>query len=193
MRCVPGNYLLALQAPVIWPVLKTGLLSLKFPLPNARFASVYATRGANRIGRVYKKAIFRQFTDDTYSQEIPKAAWLGFLGPVLKAEEEDVFIIHLKNFASRPYSVHPHGVFYDKDSEGKVLAFPLFFPGVTNIMATSLPQCLLLLTLTSEDFRSPSHKLIGNCSWWLKPGTASSQNFLPQTFNTWDKPSTETG
>uniref|UniRef100_A0A8C3TS56 ferroxidase n=1 Tax=Catharus ustulatus TaxID=91951 RepID=A0A8C3TS56_CATUS len=83
-----------------------------------KFASVYATRGANRIGRVYKKAIFRQFTDDTYSQEIPKAAWLGFLGPVLKAEEEDVFIIHLKNFASRPYSVHPHGVFYDKDSEG---------------------------------------------------------------------------
>ncbi|OXB78221.1 UNVERIFIED_CONTAM: hypothetical protein H355_006164 [Colinus virginianus] len=83
-----------------------------------RFASVYATRGANRIGRVYKKAIFRQYTDDTYSQEIPKAAWLGFLGPVLKAEEEDVFIIHLKNFASRPYSVHPHGVFYDKDSEG---------------------------------------------------------------------------
>uniref|UniRef100_A0A8C5X323 ferroxidase n=1 Tax=Malurus cyaneus samueli TaxID=2593467 RepID=A0A8C5X323_9PASS len=82
------------------------------------FASVYATRGAHRIGRVYKKAIFRQFTDDTYSQEIPKAAWLGFLGPVLKAEEEDVFIIHLKNFASRPYSVHPHGVFYDKDSEG---------------------------------------------------------------------------
>uniref|UniRef100_A0A8B9D3A1 Plastocyanin-like domain-containing protein n=1 Tax=Anser brachyrhynchus TaxID=132585 RepID=A0A8B9D3A1_9AVES len=83
------------------------------------FASVYATRGANRIGRVYKKAIFRQFTDDTYSQEIPKEAWLGFLGPVLKAEEEDVFIVHLKNFASRPYSVHPHGVFYDKDSEGK--------------------------------------------------------------------------
>uniref|UniRef100_A0A8C0EIP4 ferroxidase n=1 Tax=Bubo bubo TaxID=30461 RepID=A0A8C0EIP4_BUBBB len=83
-----------------------------------KFASVYVTRGANRIGRVYKKAIFRQFTDDTYSQEIPKAAWLGFLGPVLKAEEEDVFIVHLKNFASRPYSVHPHGVFYDKDSEG---------------------------------------------------------------------------
>uniref|UniRef100_A0A663LLI7 ferroxidase n=1 Tax=Athene cunicularia TaxID=194338 RepID=A0A663LLI7_ATHCN len=73
---------------------------------------------SNRIGRVYKKAIFRQYTDDTYSQEIPKASWLGFLGPVLKAEEEDVFIVHLKNFASRPYSVHPHGVFYDKDSEG---------------------------------------------------------------------------
>lgn len=104
-------------------------VSKLFSLPNTRFASVYATRGANRIGRVYKKAIFRQFTDDTYSQEIPKAAWLGFLGPVLKAEEEDVFIVHLKNFASRPYSVHPHGVFYDKDSEGKSwFAFSSPFP-----------------------------------------------------------------
>uniref|UniRef100_A0A670KEW8 Plastocyanin-like domain-containing protein n=1 Tax=Podarcis muralis TaxID=64176 RepID=A0A670KEW8_PODMU len=82
-------------------------------------AIVYVRRGPNRIGRVYKKAIFKQFTDDTYSQEIPKPSWLGFLGPVLRAEERDTFIIHLKNFASRPYSVHPHGVFYEKDSEGK--------------------------------------------------------------------------
>uniref|UniRef100_A0A670Y626 ferroxidase n=1 Tax=Pseudonaja textilis TaxID=8673 RepID=A0A670Y626_PSETE len=76
------------------------------------------TRGPNRIGRVYKKAIFRQFTDDSYSQEVAKPSWLGLLGPELKAEVEDTFIIHFKNFASRPYSVHPHGVFYKKDSEG---------------------------------------------------------------------------
>ncbi|KAH0625203.1 hypothetical protein JD844_033429 [Phrynosoma platyrhinos] len=81
-------------------------------------AAVYVKRDANRIGRIYKKAIFRQFTDETYSQEIPKPPWLGFLGPVLKAEERDTFVIHFKNFASRPYSVHPHGVFYKKDSEG---------------------------------------------------------------------------
>lgn len=115
-----------------------------FSFPNTRFASVYATRGANRIGRVYKKAIFRQFTDDTYSQEIPKAAWLGFLGPVLKAEEEDVFIIHLKNFASRPYSVHPHGVFYDKESEGKSwFAFSshlISLPGEADTVAKTLSR-----------------------------------------------------
>uniref|UniRef100_A0A8D2KXT3 ferroxidase n=1 Tax=Varanus komodoensis TaxID=61221 RepID=A0A8D2KXT3_VARKO len=75
-------------------------------------------RGDNRIGRVYKKAIFRQFTDETYSREIPKPSWLGFLGPVMRAEEKDTFIIHLKNFASRPYSVHPHGASYTKESEG---------------------------------------------------------------------------
>ncbi|XP_061484804.1 ferroxidase HEPHL1 isoform X2 [Rhineura floridana] len=83
-----------------------------------REAIVYVKRGANRIGRIYKKAIYKQFTDETYSQEITKPSWLGFLGPVLIAEENDTFIVHLKNFASRPYSLHPHGVFYKKDSEG---------------------------------------------------------------------------
>nr|XP_008106315.1 PREDICTED: hephaestin-like protein 1 [Anolis carolinensis] len=81
-------------------------------------AAVHVKRDAKRIGRIYKKAIFRQFTDETYSQAISKPPWLGFLGPVLKAEEGDTFVIHLKNFASRPYSIHPHGVFYTKDSEG---------------------------------------------------------------------------
>lgn len=65
--------------------------------------------------------MFRQYTDRTYSQQIPGPAWLGFLGPVLRAEVGDVILVHLKNFASRNYSIHPHGVFYEKDAEGKKL------------------------------------------------------------------------
>ncbi|CAM4556627.1 unnamed protein product [Leuciscus chuanchicus] len=81
-------------------------------------ASVFLEKGPIRIGRVYKKAVYRQYTDDSYSQEILKPAWLGFLGPILRAEVDDVVEVHMKNFASRPYSLHPHGVFYKKDSEG---------------------------------------------------------------------------
>ena len=109
-----------------------GLL-YKLPISHLfhyREAMVYVTQEANRIGRVYKKAMFKQFTDSTYSQEIIKPSWLGFLGPVLRAEERDTFIIHLKNFASRPYSIHPHGVFYKKDSEGRTkssLSLLLFY------------------------------------------------------------------
>lgn len=80
---------------------------------------MFLERGPNRIGNIYKKAVYRHFTDGTYSTEIPKPSWLGFLGPILRAEVGDVIVIHLKNFASRPYSLHPHGVFYNKDSEGK--------------------------------------------------------------------------
>lgn len=162
MSYVPGNYLSALQAPVIWSTLKGDFFVSKlFSLPNTRFASVYATRGANRIGRVYKKAIFRQFTDDTYSQEIPKAAWLGFLGPVLKAEEEDVFIVHLKNFASRPYSVHPHGVFYDKDSEGKNwFAFSSPFP--LELLMSQLKICPSIYCSGHWHQRTLDHPLINS-------------------------------
>ncbi|XP_075404832.1 ferroxidase HEPHL1 [Tenrec ecaudatus] len=83
-----------------------------------KLATLYLERGPNRIGGIYKKAIYRHYTDGTYSTEIPKPSWLGFLGPILRAEVDDVIVIHLKNFASRPYSLHPHGVFYNKDSEG---------------------------------------------------------------------------
>lgn len=93
------------------------MFSLHFYL---RHASVFLERGPDRIGSVYKKAMYRQYTDATYSQQAPRPPWLGFLGPILRAEVDDVIVVHLKNFASRNYSMHPHGVFYEKNSEGIV-------------------------------------------------------------------------
>ncbi|TRZ04025.1 hypothetical protein DNTS_023059 [Danionella cerebrum] len=81
-------------------------------------ASVFLLDGPTRIGRVYKKAVYREYTDASFSTEVPKPSWLGFLGPILRAEVGDVMLVHVKNFASRPYSLHPHGVFYKKNSEG---------------------------------------------------------------------------
>ncbi|XP_029924399.1 hephaestin-like protein 1 [Myripristis murdjan] len=81
-------------------------------------ASVFLESGPHRIGSVYKKAMFMQYTDATYTSKAPRPAWLGFLGPILRAEVDDVIVVHLKNFASRNYSMHPHGVFYEKDAEG---------------------------------------------------------------------------
>jgi hephaestin len=88
-------------------------------------ASSFLKSGKNRIGSSYKKTVYKEYSDGTYTEEIAKPAWLGFLGPLLQAEVGDVILIHLKNFASRPYTIHPHGVFYEKDSEGK--ATYLFF------------------------------------------------------------------
>lgn len=85
-----------------------------------RHASIFLERGKDRIGSTYKKAMYREYTDDTYSRLAARPDWLGFLGPVLRAEVDDVIIIHLKNFANRSYSIHPHGLFYVKNTEGKV-------------------------------------------------------------------------
>lgn len=81
-------------------------------------ASIFLQRGPHRIGSIYKKAVFREYTDASYSRLSPRPDWLGFLGPILRAEVDETIVVHLKNFATRNYSMHPHGVFYEKDTEG---------------------------------------------------------------------------
>lgn len=86
-----------------------------------RGAAGFLKPGPLRIGATYKKAVYKQYSDATYSTEVMKPDWLGYLGPVLMAEEGDTVIVHLKNAASRPYSLHPHGVNYTKGNEGEQL------------------------------------------------------------------------
>ncbi|CAN0345801.1 unnamed protein product [Lampetra planeri] len=86
--------------------------------PEQGHAHMYLSQGPARIGSVYRKAVFREYTDYSFSLESPRPAWLGLLGPVLRAEVGDVLRVNLRNLASRPYGLHPHGVFYDKRSEG---------------------------------------------------------------------------
>ncbi|XP_060098309.1 ceruloplasmin isoform X1 [Heteronotia binoei] len=81
-------------------------------------ASVFLQHGPDRIGRIYKKAVYTQFTDSSYNATVEKPLWLGFIGPIIKAEVGDSIIVHLKNFAARPYTLHPHGVKYTKRNEG---------------------------------------------------------------------------
>ncbi|XP_053523203.1 ceruloplasmin isoform X1 [Artibeus jamaicensis] len=83
-------------------------------------SNVYLQSGPDRIGKIYKKAVYLQYTDGTFSKAIEKPAWLGFLGPIIKAETGDTIYVHLKNFASRPYTFHSHGITYLKEHEGAI-------------------------------------------------------------------------
>ncbi|XP_033125758.1 hephaestin-like protein [Anneissia japonica] len=76
--------------------------------------------GPQRIGRVYKKAFYKEFTDKTFTTQVKSPSWLGFTGPILRGEVDDVIVIHFKNLATKPYTMHPHGVFYEKSSEGAI-------------------------------------------------------------------------
>ena len=76
---------------------------------------VFTKRSATRIGKVYKKAMYREYTDSTFSRMKKRSSdmeHLGILGPFIRAEEEDQIEIVLKNMASRNYSIQPHGVSY---------------------------------------------------------------------------------
>jgi FtsP/CotA-like multicopper oxidase with cupredoxin domain len=90
-------------------------------LPFGEEENVFVQQGDNRIGHVYRKALYREYTDNTFTTLkpiLPQWQHLGTLGPVIRAEVGDTIMVHFKNHASLPYSIHPHGVFYNKDSEG---------------------------------------------------------------------------
>ncbi|XP_054695548.1 coagulation factor VIII isoform X3 [Grus americana] len=66
----------------------------------------------------YRKAVFVEYPDALFTQPKPKPAWMGLLGPTIRAEVYDTVVIMFKNLASRPYNLHAIGVSYWKASEG---------------------------------------------------------------------------
>jgi manganese oxidase len=90
-------------------------------MPFEGVAKSYMEHGPHRIGHIYKKAIFREYTNGTFTNLKPRPPeWehAGILGPILRAEVGDTIKILFKNNGTHPYSMHPHGVFYEKASEG---------------------------------------------------------------------------
>ncbi len=81
----------------------------------------FTQSGPHRIGRVYKKAVYREYTDATFStlkQRSPDEQYLGILGPILRGAVGDTIKVVFRNNGTHPFSMHPHGVLYEKDSEG---------------------------------------------------------------------------
>lgn len=89
-----------------------------FFLPFFRESKPFVERGSNRIGTRYKKALFREFTDSTFTTrkpDRPQDRHLAILGPMIKAEVGDLLRVTFRNMASRPYSFHPHGILHPQD------------------------------------------------------------------------------
>ncbi|XP_056435160.1 coagulation factor V-like [Gadus chalcogrammus] len=81
----------------------------------------YLDQGNHRIGGTYKKAVYTQYTDETFterSEEKQRKAEVGILGPVIRAQIRDVIKVVFKNMASKPYSIYPHGLTIEKSQEG---------------------------------------------------------------------------
>lgn len=82
---------------------------------------LFVKPGASTIGSRYKKALFREYTDASFTTLKPRSGrelHLGLLGPLFRAEVGDTIKVVFKNNATRAYSIHPHGVFYNKANEG---------------------------------------------------------------------------
>lgn len=95
--------------------------NLMMGMPLTEEQSVFVRQSDSTIGSRYKKALFREYTDASFSALKPRPEHeqhLGLLGPLFRAEVGDTIKVVFKNQASRHYSIHPHGVFYSKANEG---------------------------------------------------------------------------
>jgi FtsP/CotA-like multicopper oxidase with cupredoxin domain len=81
-----------------------------------------ASKGTlNPNATVYRKAVFNEYTDSNFRILKPRSEdWvhLGILGPLIRAEVGDTIKVVFRNNASHPFTLHPHGVLYLKESEG---------------------------------------------------------------------------
>lgn len=107
---------------VKWNYSPTGMnVITDLPLAADNKTALYTINGKDRIGSVYLKCLYEGYTDGTFTTKQTRTAdWqhLGILGPVIHAEVGDTIKVVFKNNCRIPVSIHPHGVLYDKASEG---------------------------------------------------------------------------
>jgi FtsP/CotA-like multicopper oxidase with cupredoxin domain len=105
---------------VVWDYAPSFPINLMTDQPFTEEQLVFVGSGPTRIGRRYIKAVFREYNPGftTPRARGPREEHLGILGPIIRAEVGDTVIVHFRNNTRFPASMHPHGVLYDKASEG---------------------------------------------------------------------------
>eukprot|EP01096_Ripella_sp_DP13-Kostka_P008680 TRINITY_DN324_c0_g2_i2.p1 TRINITY_DN324_c0_g2~~TRINITY_DN324_c0_g2_i2.p1 ORF type:complete len:507 (+),score=208.25 TRINITY_DN324_c0_g2_i2:128-1522(+) len=81
----------------------------------------YATSSNSSIGSTYFKARYIGYTDETFTTPSEVSildTHLGLLGPVIRAQVDDVIHVHFKNKLDFPVSIHPDGIRFEKAYEG---------------------------------------------------------------------------
>lgn len=66
----------------------------------------------------YEKFHYVQYTDESFTTPVKQPDWLGILGPVIRGVVGERILVTFLNRTERVLSMHPHGLRYDKDSEG---------------------------------------------------------------------------
>ncbi|KAL6240243.1 hypothetical protein RBB50_012860 [Rhinocladiella similis] len=110
-----------------WDYMPTGMDMVNaVPIEDSPQAAAVAGQNGQRIGHVYKKVLFREYTDGGFTAQTPRPSWLGMLGPIIRAEVGDTVKVVFRNMASHNHTMHPHGFRYAKSSEGLSDAMQMF-------------------------------------------------------------------
>lgn len=74
-----------------------------------------------QLGFSFRKVVYRGYTDASFSTLAARPAadaYLGLLGPVIRAAVGDSVVVVFRNNSHLPLSFHAHGLRYTKDFEG---------------------------------------------------------------------------
>jgi manganese oxidase len=112
----------------------------------------------------WPKTRFVEYTDTTFTTRKPQPEWLGILGPVIRAEVGDAVVVEFLNRSRQPHNIHPHGLRYDKDSEGA-----LYLPwGAGSRIA---PGGRFTYHWLADEGSGPGPGQLSSVVWWYHPHT----------------------
>ncbi|KAL0095583.1 putative multicopper oxidase, partial [Phycomyces blakesleeanus] len=130
-RTIRNYYITAEE--IVWNYAPMGWDNLRDqPLENTP-AKLYTVRTPTRIGAVYHKAIYRQYTSSAFKVPIAHDPGLGTLGPIIRAQAGDQVRILFYNKASKPHSLHPHTSKKTDSLPGKSVEPGLMYQYIWNI------------------------------------------------------------
>jgi multicopper oxidase len=112
----------------------------------------------------WNKTRFIEYTDATFTVRKPQPQWLGILGPVIRAEVGDSIEVDFLNRSHLPHSIHPHGLRYDKASEG---AFYLSAAGGARVF----PGAKFTYHWFADEGSGPGKGDLSSVVWWYHPHT----------------------
>ncbi|KAG7260157.1 hypothetical protein CRUP_020888 [Coryphaenoides rupestris] len=138
----------------------------------------YLDQGAQRIGSTYKKAVYTQYTDETFtvrSEDKQRKAEVGILGPVIRAQIRDVIKVVFKNMASKPYSIYPHGLMIEKSQEGATYPEGGWAQNTThNTTTNTTNNGTTILQIITYDNKPLAGLFPGNQTHAVEPGQTHS-------------------
>jgi manganese oxidase len=107
---------------VTWDYVPSGWDNwLGVPIEVSPRASVAGYTANGSLGTKWQKAMYRQYSDASFTNLVPQPAWQGLNGPTLRGEVGDMIeILFINRLPSNYASMHSMGLQYSKDNEGSI-------------------------------------------------------------------------
>jgi manganese oxidase len=107
---------------VLWDYVPSGWDNFEgVPLKDSYRAAAAGITAEGSLGTKWQKALYRGYTDATFTTPLPQPAWNGANGPTLRGEVGDMIEILFVNKLPKVYAtMHSMGLAYNKDNEGSL-------------------------------------------------------------------------